>query len=174
MEHPENVNVGIEPEIHKLSIKNSGYGIPRKFTQLLGLTNSIGALQHRESRKHGIGPKIRKAYLKKSGFRIQRLSSQLLGLRDGYMSWLAGGMEHPENVNAGIEPEIRKVSIEKSGSGIGPDIKKGGGFGTPSIQGTRPYVYSPYASHVGVESSFDSPSFFHMGLGPHLEHSHGK
>ena len=25
-----------------------------------------------------------------------------------------------------------------------------------------------------MESSFDSPSFSHMGLGPHLEHSHGK
>ena len=45
---------------------------------------------------------------------------------------------------------------------------------TSSIQRTLPYVYNPYASHVGVEYSFDYPSFSHMGLGPHLEHSHGK
>ena len=38
MEHPENVNARIEPEIRKVSIEKSGSGIPRNSTQLLGLT----------------------------------------------------------------------------------------------------------------------------------------
>ena len=104
-------------------------------------------MQHRESRKDGIGPEIRKASLEKSGSRIQRLSSQLLGLRDGYMSWLYKVLEQTSDGSVGI----------------GPDIKKGGGFVTSSIQRTLPYVYIPYDSHVGLESSFDSPSFSHNG-----------
>ena len=74
------------------------------------------------------------------------------------MLWLVEGLEHTSD----------------GSDGKGLDIKKGGIFVTSSIQCTRPYVYNPYASHVGVESSFDRPSFSHMGLGPHLEHSHGK
>ena len=41
MEHPENVNARIEPEIRKVSIEKSGSGIPRKSTQLLS-TRSYG------------------------------------------------------------------------------------------------------------------------------------
>ena len=80
--------------------------IPRQSTQLLGITDNIGALQHPESGKYGIGPKIRKASLEKSGSRIQRLSCQLLGLRDGYMSWFAKGLEQTSDGSVRIGDPI--------------------------------------------------------------------
>ena len=60
MENLENVNVGIEPEIRKVSIEKSGSGLPRQSTQLLGLIDNVGALQHPNRGKYGIGPNIRK------------------------------------------------------------------------------------------------------------------
>jgi len=163
LEHPENVKAGIGPEIRKVSVENSGSGLPRQSTQSLGLTENYmswltGGLQHPESGKDGIGPEISKVSMEKSVSGLPGHSTQPLGLRDNYMSWLAEGLEHTENRSAGI----------------GPDIRKGGGFGTFSIQGSRPHGYSPYSSHVGVESSSDSPSFSPMGLGSHFEHNHGK
>ena len=90
--------------------------IPRQSTQLLGITDNIGALQHPKSGKDRIGPEIRKESLKKSGYGLPRQSSQPLDLRNIYISWLVEGLEHAFDGSARI----------------GPDIKKGGGFVTSS------------------------------------------
>jgi len=161
LEQLENGNTGIVPG--KVSSEKSVSGLPRQSVQSLGLTDNYmswltGGLQHPESGKDGLGHEIKKVSVEKSRYGLPRQSTQSPGPRDNYMSWLAGGLEHTENGSAGI----------------GPDIRKGGGFGTSSVQGSRPYGYSPYSSHVGLESSFDSPSFSHKGLGSHFEHNHGK
>jgi hypothetical protein len=51
------------------------------------------------------------------------------------MSWVAGGLDHTENGNAGI----------------GLEITKGDGFGTFSVEGFRPYGYSPMLQEIPLQ-----------------------
>jgi hypothetical protein len=121
LEHPQNGNAGIGPEVTRVSMEKRGSELPIQSSQSPGFTDnymswSARGLEHLESGNAGIVPG--KVSVEKSGSGLPRQSTQPLGLTDSYVSWLAGGLEQPEKVNAALVPQIRKVSIEKSGSGL--------------------------------------------------------
>jgi RNA recognition motif-containing protein len=119
LEHPQNGNAGIGPEVMRVSMETRGSELPIQSSQPPGFTDNYMSwlargLEHLENGNAGIVPG--KVSVEKGGSGLPRQSTQPVGLTDTYVSWLAGGLEQPEKVNAALVPQIRKASIEKSGS----------------------------------------------------------